>query len=106
MKKLFVIFILFNACFFRTFAQNSVVVTDIENLISAIFEQYSYETETEIDVDSNYETLMNLYHNPIDLNVAERENLEDLFFFRKLKLKTSYSIATKLENFILFMNYY
>ncbi|GAB1416404.1 helix-hairpin-helix domain-containing protein [Paludibacter sp.] len=94
MKKLFVIFILFNACFFRTFAQNSVVVTDIENLISAIFEQYSYETETEIDVDSNYETLMNLYHNPIDLNVAERENLEDLFFLSQ----------TQIEN-ILFYRY-
>jgi len=52
----------------------------IEQLIGEIFEQYAEEQETEIDFESFYEMLIAASQNPVNLNIATREQLENLPF--------------------------
>ncbi|GHT17921.1 hypothetical protein FACS189429_3130 [Bacteroidia bacterium] len=60
-------------------AQEENQVT-IEQLIAEIFEQYAEEQESEIDFESFYEILAAIAQNPINLNTATREQLENLPF--------------------------
>jgi len=59
-------------------AQDAVTTT--EQLIADIFEQYSEETEDEIDFATFYEELLFFSQNPIILNRTSREELERLPF--------------------------
>ena len=52
-------------------AQDKTIVTD--QFIADIFEQYSAETEEEMDFETFYEELMELTESPIVLNSATKE---------------------------------
>ncbi|MCL2597739.1 MAG: helix-hairpin-helix domain-containing protein, partial [Paludibacter sp.] len=52
----------------------------IEQIIGDIFEQYAEEQENEIDFESFYDILMAAAQNPVNLNIATREQLENLPF--------------------------
>ena len=78
MKRLFVYLVLVLLCSYPVRAQD--VVSTTEQLIADIFEQYTAESEDDIDYDSFYEDLMFCAQNPINLNQATREQLEKLPF--------------------------
>jgi len=69
-------FILLFSCLVN--AQDAVSTT--EQMIADIFEQYSEETEDEIDFATFYEELLFLSQNPIPLNKTSRDELERLPF--------------------------
>jgi hypothetical protein len=62
--------------------------TTIEQLIAEIFEQYAEEQETEIDFESFYEVLAAAVQNPMNLNVATREQLENLPFLSDTQVQS------------------
>ncbi|ADQ80204.1 hypothetical protein Palpr_2067 [Paludibacter propionicigenes WB4] len=78
MKRLFVYLVLVLLCSYPVRAQD--VISTTEQLIADIFEQYTAESEDDIDYDSFYEDLMFCAQNPINLNQATREQLEKLPF--------------------------
>jgi len=59
----------------------------IEQIIADIFEQYSEETDEEIDFETFYDELKSVAENPIDLNNATRENLEKLVFLSDMQIE-------------------
>ena len=59
----------------------------IEQLIGEIFEQYAEEQESEIDFESFYEMLISVAQNPINLNIATREQLENLPFLSENQIE-------------------
>jgi len=77
-KRLFAYLVLCLLCSYPVRAQDAVSTT--EQLIADIFEQYTAESEDDIDYDSFYEDLMFCAQNPINLNQATREQLEKLPF--------------------------
>ena len=81
-------FILIIVLFFftcRTSAQDAVVTT--EQLIADIFEQYTAESEDDIDYDTFYEDLIYCSQNPINLNQATLEELEKLAFLSDIQIE-------------------
>lgn len=79
MKRIFVFFIYSITMYFCSAkAQDAVVTT--EQLIADIFEQYTAESEDEIDYETFYEDLMYCSQNPINLNITTREELQRLPF--------------------------
>lgn len=78
MRYIFVLFSLFILfpCIVR--AQDAVGTT--EQFIADIFEQYTAESEVDIDYETFYEDLMSCVQNPINLNKATREELQRLPF--------------------------
>lgn len=62
-------------------------ISTIEQIIADIFEQYSEETDEEIDFETFYDELKTLAENPIDLNNATRENLEKLVFLTDMQIE-------------------
>jgi len=79
----FLFLLLMCSCFSR--AQDVVVTT--EQLIADIFEQYTAESEDAIDYDSFYEDLMFCAQNPVNLNLATREELERLAFLSDIQVE-------------------
>lgn len=75
------ILLIFSLLYFITFifAQDDNQA-GIEQIIGDIFEQYAEEQEDEIDFESFYETLLAASQNPVNLNTATREQLENLPF--------------------------
>lgn len=52
----------------------------IEEYIANVFEQYTSETEEDLNFESFYEELMALYSRPVNLNNTSREELEKMQF--------------------------
>ncbi len=65
----------------------------IEQIIADIFEQYSEDTDEEIDFESFYDELKTVAENPIDLNNATRENFEKLVFLSDMQIENILSYA-------------
>jgi hypothetical protein len=63
------------------------VVSTTEQLIADIFEQYSQESENELDFDTFYEDLMFLSENPVNLNQVKREELEKFPFLSDIQVE-------------------
>ena len=59
----------------------------VEQMIGEIFEQYAEEQEEEIDFESFYEMLMTAVQNPVNLNTATREQLENLPFISENQIE-------------------
>ncbi|HEY5591202.1 MAG TPA: helix-hairpin-helix domain-containing protein [Paludibacter sp.] len=79
---LFCILILYS---FPSIAQDAITTT--EQLIADIFEQYTAESEDDIDYDTFYEELMYCSQNPINLNRTTREELERLPFLSDIQVE-------------------
>ena len=79
-------------------AQDKTIVTD--QFIADIFEQYSAETEEEMDFETFYEELMELAESPIVLNSATKEQLEKLPFLSDIQIENilSYRYSFGLFN--------
>ena len=70
---------------FPSIAQDAITTT--EQLIADIFEQYTAESEDDIDYDTFYEELMYCSQNPINLNRTTREELERLPFLSDIQVE-------------------
>ena len=77
--------VLFFACSCPARAQDTVNTT--EQLIADIFEQYTAESEDDIDYDTFYEDLMYCSQNPINVNMITREELEKLPFLSDIQIE-------------------
>ena len=78
-------------------AQDKTIVTD--QFIADIFEQYSAETEEEIDFETFYEELMELAESPIVLNSATKEQLEKLPFLSDIQIENILSYRYSFGSF-------
>lgn len=67
-------------------AQDAINTT--EQFIADIFEQYTAESEDEIDYDTFYEELMSCVQNPINLNRTSREELQRLPFLSDIQIES------------------
>jgi hypothetical protein len=85
MRQLFclICFFLLVSCIAR--AQDAVVTTD--QFIADIFEQYTAESEDDIDYDTFYEELMYFSENKINLNKTTRDELERLPFLSDIQVE-------------------
>jgi len=78
-------------------AQDKTIVTD--QFIADIFEQYSAETEEEMDFETFYEELMELAESPIVLNSATKEQLEKLPFLSDIQIENILSYKYSFGSF-------
>ena len=85
MKRLFIYLFLIFTCSCPSRAQD--VVSDIEQTINDVFEQYVAESEETIDYDTFYEDLVECSRNPINLNRTTREELERLPFLSEIQIE-------------------
>jgi len=85
MRYFFVLFWLF--ILFPSIARAQDAVATTEQFIADIFEQYTAESEDEIDYDTFYEDLMSCVQNPINLNKATREELQRLPFLSDIQIE-------------------
>lgn len=69
------------------FVRAQDVIATTEQLIADIFEQYTQESEDEIDFDTFYEELLTVSENPINLNLTRREELEKLLFLSDIQIE-------------------
>lgn len=61
--------------------------SEMDQLIADIFEQYTAETGDEIDYETFYNELITLTEEPVNLNKADREELEKLLFLNDLQIE-------------------
>ena len=61
--------------------------SEMDQLIADIFEQYTAETGDEIDYETFYNELITLTEEPVNLNKADREQLEKLLFLNDLQIE-------------------
>jgi len=80
---IFPVLILF--CSYPARAQEAISV--IDQTIADIFEQYAAESEEAVDYDSFYEDLIQCSENPINLNKASRDDLEQLPFLTDVQIE-------------------
>jgi len=73
--------------FFPNIVKGQDAVATTEQFIADIFEQYTAETEDEIDYDTFYEELMYCAKNPINLNRTTREELQRLPFLSDIQIE-------------------
>lgn len=99
MRSLFVLLSLFSLNSVCSFAQSNTVSNSIEQVISDLLEEYVYESEVEMDIDTQFETLFYLYRNPIDLNSAEKDDFENLFFLSPLQIENLFYYRYKVGMF-------
>ena len=81
---------LFILCFLLFWLQNIVAQTDDDNtdqVIADIFEQYSAEGNEAIDFEFFYDKLHSLALNPLNLNQATKEQLDDLLFLSDIQIE-------------------
>ncbi|MEI8084705.1 MAG: helix-hairpin-helix domain-containing protein [Paludibacter sp.] len=72
---------------FPCFARAQDAVTTTEQFIADVFEQYTAESEVEIDYDTFFEELMFCAQNPINLNHTNREELQRLLFLSDIQIE-------------------
>lgn len=90
MKWLFVcLLVISSLSFSEIYAQEKT--TNIEQFIADIFEQYSAESEQELDFESFYDDLMELSKNPIELNTTRKEQLIKLPFLSDIQIENMLS---------------
>ena len=70
-----------------------------DQFIADIFEQYSAETEEEMDFETFYEELMELAESPIVLNSATKEQLEKLPFLSDIQIESILSYRYSFGSF-------
>lgn len=85
MKHLFCIFVISSLAVCSLRAQDAVKVT--EQLISDLYEEYSSESETDIDYETFFTDLMETAQHPINLNTATKEQLEKLPFLSDIQVE-------------------
>jgi len=78
---LFIVFLQFSGSIY------SQTVSTAEETILDIFEQYSAETEEDVDYESFYNDLIGLLESPIQLNSATRDDLEKLPFLSDVQIE-------------------
>ena len=78
MKRLLLSLFLIFSCSLLSRAQD--VVSNVEQTIDDIFEQYSAESDQTIDYDTFYDDLVECSKNPVNLNKTNREELKRLPF--------------------------
>ena len=81
---------LFILCFLLFWLQTTVSQTDDDNtdqVIADIFEQYSAEGNEAIDFEFFYDKLHSLALNPLNLNQATKEQLDDLLFLSDIQIE-------------------
>lgn len=78
------IYFYFGLSGFEAKAQNPE--NSIEQVITDIYEQYSEESETEVDFTNFYDDLMSLAENPINLNNTNQDELEKLQFLSDVQI--------------------
>jgi hypothetical protein len=78
------IYFYFGLSGFEAKAQNPE--NSIEQVITDIYEQYSEESETEVDFTNFYDDLMSLSENPINLNNTNQDELEKLQFLSDVQI--------------------
>jgi hypothetical protein len=86
MKFIYSCFVVVCVCT-NLFAQNLSNTIAIDEYIADIFEQYTSETEEELNFESFYEELMSLYNQPLNLNNTNREELEKMMFLSDLQVE-------------------
>ncbi len=86
MRYLFVLFWFFVLLPLTAGAQDAVSTT--EQFIADIFEQYTAESEDDVEYDTFYEELMSCVQNPINLNKATREELQRLPFLSDIQIES------------------
>lgn len=70
-----------------------------DETIQDIFEQYSAETDEEIDYESFYNDLIGFLEMPIQMNSASRENLEKLPFLSDIQIENILAYLYKNKRF-------
>jgi hypothetical protein len=60
---------------------------NIEQIIADVFEEYTAESEDDIDYETFFQELLYLSENPIDLNRADRELLVKLMFLNDVQIE-------------------
>ena len=85
MKTLTVLLIISLLSCGSVFAQQST--NEIDQMIADIFEQYTAESGDDIDYETFYTELISLVEQPINLNNAQREQLEKLLFLNDLQIE-------------------
>jgi hypothetical protein len=81
LPSIFFIFV----CSFSSRAQD--VVSNAEQTIDDIFEQYSDESDQTIDYDSFYEDLIECSKNPVNLNKTTQDELKRLPFLSDIQIE-------------------
>jgi len=69
------------------FSQNQEKTQAIEEYIADIFEQYTSETEEDLNFELFYEQLLELSSQPVNLNNATRETLEMMPFLSDIQIE-------------------
>lgn len=93
-RILVILFLVVGLCSVK--AQDATVTT--EQLIADIFEQYTSQTEGDIDYASFYEDLMYCAQHPIQLNTATKEELEKLPFLSDIQIENILAYIYKNEH--------
>ncbi|MDD4197960.1 MAG: helix-hairpin-helix domain-containing protein [Paludibacter sp.] len=100
MRKLLISLLL--CCFFCAFlmAQHLAANISIDQFIADVFEQYNEESGAELDFDGFYEELAFLSQHPIDLNSAEREDIEKMMFLSDIQIENILYYRYKAGEFL------
>lgn len=85
MKRIVAGIVFLLGCSWWLRAQDAVSTT--EQLIADIFEQYTAESEDDIDYETFYDDLISLSENPVNLNRATKEQLEKMPFLSDIQVE-------------------
>lgn len=99
MKNLMLIPIFLCCNFLIVNAQSETPLSEIEQFIADVYEQYAEESETEPDFNVFYEELIFLNQHPLDLNQAEREELAKMMFLSDIQIENILYYRYKAERF-------
>ena len=72
---------------------------EIEQFLTDVYEQYTEETESEMDFTVYFEELIYLNQHPLDLNQVEREDLSKMFFLSDIQIENILYYRYKVEQF-------
>lgn len=86
-NKFFCVCLLIAVNYLSLNAQIQLSNLSIEEYIGDILEQYTTETEIELDAGLFYEELMTLYYQPVNLNIASRLELQKMMFLSESKIE-------------------
>ena len=93
-KHLTILFIILNLIAFSQDPENSTQVIDniIENIASKI--------DAEIDYTTLYEDLIEIYHNPININTCSKDDLTRLYFLNDIQINNLMTYRKKYGKFL------
>lgn len=80
-------------------AQSETSLPEIEQFIADVYEQYTEESEAELDFSIFYEELISLNQHPLDLNQAEREEFSKMMFLSDIQIENILYYRYKAERF-------